>query len=326
MRVAILGAGGWGRQHVRTFCSLLGESAVVVCDPSEARLEEMLAIHPGIETSLVPTYKKIDAVVVAAPVALHFRLTQEALEAGKHVLVEKPIALSVVEAEHLVRQADARGRILMVDHLLEYHPAVECLKELIDQGELGKLLHLHSERLNLGVIRTEENAMWSLAPHDISVILHLLGEEPCSIDASGAPFLQAGIHDVAHVTMRFPSSAIAYVHVSWIDPVKTRSLTIVGVEGMAKFDDTAKDKLVYYPHSARRTRDGFTLRQREVRLVDVPDDEPLRRVAEEFLRCIEHGYSPRADGVDGLRVVRVLEAAQAAIQRADSGCRLGENA
>jgi len=326
MRVAILGAGGWGKNHVRTFCGILGEDAVVVCDPDSVRLEAARTAHPGIETHDLPTFGGVDAVVVAAPAVLHFELARQALDAGCHTLVEKPMTLTSTEAEALVRLADERGRILMVDHLLEYHPAVVRLKALVDEGCLGRLLHLTSRRLNLGVIRSEENALWSLAPHDISVILHLLGEEPAEVIAEGATFLQNGIPDLAHVTMRFESGASAHVHVSWLDPIKVRALSVVGEDRMAVFDDGSDDKLVLIGARARQVDGRYVAERGDAERIELDRAEPLRCVAESFLESVETGRPPTADGRDGLRVVRVLEAAQQSLDAGGTWVEIGGGA
>jgi predicted dehydrogenase len=329
MRVAIFGVGRWGKNHVRAFCEILGEGSVVACDPDRARLDAARAEHPGIETCDRPHAAKdkgIDAIVVAAPAALHHALAKEALGDGFHVLVEKPMTLTAAESEELVRIADERKRILMVDHLLEYHPAVVRLKGLVEEGRLGRLLHLTGQRLNLGVIRGEENALWSLAPHDVSVILQLVGAEPIEVRAQGGTFLQEGIPDVAHLTMRFAGGALAHVHVSWLDPIKVRSLTVVGERGMAVFDDVATEKLTLFDLGARRDGVRYVPRRGGETVIDCGSEEPLQRVAESFVESIETGRSPVADGRDGLRVVRVLEAAQASLDAGGEVVRIGGEA
>ena len=329
MRVAIFGAGGWGKNHVRTFCSILGEEAVVVCDPDLDRLDAVRSRYPRVETCNRPRSDGVDAVVIAAPAALHYELAAEALRDGFHVLVEKPIALTSADARELVESADRNHRILMVDHLLEYHPAVLRLEELVQEGRLGRILHLDSRRLNLGVIRTEENALWSLAPHDISVILRLLGEMPEEIAAHGASYLQDGIVDLAHVTLQFPRGTLAHVHVSWLDPVKVRSLAVAGEKGMAVFDDTVssddpkRSKLTLFDARAERDGDRYVPRRGEAAPISLVEGEPLLRVAEAFLESIETGHPPVADGGDGLRVVRILEAAQASLDAGGKVVRLG---
>lgn len=313
MKIAILGAGNWGKNHVRVFCELLGEKNIVICDPDTSRREAVEAVHPGVSLSSEPVLKDVDAVVVATPAVTHYALAREALLAGRHVLVEKPIALTSREAEDLINLAHAQSRILMVDHLLEYHPAIRKLKDLVDQGELGRLLHLTSERLNLGVIRGEENALWSLAPHDISVILYLLDEEPSEVAAYGASYLQPGIEDVVHLTLRFPSGALGHVHVSWLDPIKTRRLAVVGDRKMAVYDDMRKEKLVFFEQRAERVENAFRICRGEPEAVSIASVEPLRRMAETFLESIRTGVPPVSNGLDGLRVVRVLQAAQRSI-------------
>jgi len=314
-KVAILGAGGWGKNLVRVFCTLLGNENVTVVDLDPVRRGAAESKHPGVGTATKPTWPSYDAVIIAAPAALHYELAAEALGNGIHVLVEKPIALSSNHARKLIELAEHRDRVLMVDHLLEYHPAVVRLKALVDEGRLGRVLHLTSRRLNLGVIRTEENALWSLAPHDISVILYLLDQDPVSISARGAAYLQPGIPDVAHVTMTFDDGAIAFVHASWLDPVRTRCLTVAGDQAMAVYDDTAETRLVLHHKQAVQEDGRFVPKRGEDEAVEIDAAEPLRSMAEVFLASIETGRSPRSDGWDGWRVVRVLEAAQASMDK-----------
>ncbi len=309
-KIAILGAGNWGKNHVRVFCELLGNENVIVCDPDASRREAMKAAHPGVSLSSEPVLSDVDAVVIATPAVTHFDLAREALLAGRHVLVEKPIALTSREAEELVDIAKRKECILMVDHLLEYHPAIRKLKGLVGQGKLGRLLHLTSERLNLGVIRSEENALWSLAPHDISVILYLLGEEPVEVAAHGAAYLQPGIEDICYLTMRFASGALGHVHVSWLDPIKTRRLSVVGERKMAVYDDMQKEKLVLLDQRAEQVEDVFRPVHGDVQAIKIDSQEPLQRMAKTFIESVRTGVAPMSDGLDGLRVARVLEAAQ----------------
>ena len=282
----------------------------------------MSAMYAGIRVSERLVFEGFDGAVIAAPAALHYALAVEALNAGVHVLVEKPIALTPKEADELVRLADNRRAVLMVDHLLEYHPAVVRLREEIGGERLGDVLHLSSQRLNLGVIRTEENALWSLAPHDISVILYLLGEAPVEVSAHGAAFLQPGIPDLAHVMLRFASGALGHVHVSWLDPIKTRRVVLVGERGMAIFDELAEQKLVIHDKRAEPNERGYVLHYGEEDGVPVEDAEPLLLVAKAFLSSIQSGMAPKADGRDGLRVVRVLDAAQRSMDAGGAPIRL----
>lgn len=312
-RLAVVGTGGWGKNHVRVFCELLGTEQVIACDTDPIRRAAIETAHPGIATCDRVDPETIDAAVIATPAPTHFALARDALRSGLHVLVEKPIALRATEAEELLRLAEQSDRILMVDHLLEYHPAICKLRELVTSGTLGRVLHATSQRLNLGVIRSEENALWSLAPHDVSVLLFLIGEEPREIQASGEALLQKGIEDIVHVTMRFPSGALAHMHLSWLDPVKTRRLTIVGDRAMAVFEDGAEAPLLLYQHRIELSEGRYTVQRTDPEAVGFPRDEPLRSVAQAFLTSVETGEPPTADGRDGLRVVRVLERAQDAL-------------
>lgn len=315
MRVAILGAGGWGKNHVRIFCELLGDQNVLVCDPDKARREAVEKSYPNISLFEKPVFDDADAVVIATPAVTHYELAREALSEGKHVLIEKPMTLTSQQAEELIALAEATDRILMVDHLLEYHPSVQELKRLIAKGRFGKVLHLSSQRLNLGVIRTEENALWSLASHDISVMLYLLDEEPEEVFAAGQAFLQPGVEDVASIALRFASGVLGHIHVSWLDPVKTRKLTVVGEDRMAVYDDMAEEKLILFDHRVEHTKSGFHTAIGKSQSVPIASVEPLRSMAEAFLQSVKTGATPPSDGRDGLRVVRVLEQAQHSIKQ-----------
>ena len=326
--LAVLGVGRWGQNLLRTFCKLLGEERVMACDLSQKRLQAVARQYPHVHTTTdfesVLRDPRVEAVAIATPAVTHAELAREALRSGKHTWVEKPLALSVREAERLIEQAEGAERVLMVDHLLEYHPAVEALRGLIQDGALGEVYYVHSQRLNFGVVRTEENALWSLAPHDISVILYLLEEEPQRVRAEGAVYLQEGIEDVVLLTLEF-SRSLSHVHVGWLYPQKMRRLVVVGSEGMAVFDDVAPTKLVVHGKRAlsprkeegkekERKRRGVHLEDRGSRSVALDEKEPLQAAAEHFLRCIERGEQPRSDGRDGLRVLRVLEAAQRSLK------------
>nr|BAL55174.1 oxidoreductase, Gfo/Idh/MocA family/transferase hexapeptide repeat protein [uncultured Acetothermia bacterium]BAL60215.1 oxidoreductase Gfo/Idh/MocA family/transferase hexapeptide repeat protein [Candidatus Acetothermum autotrophicum] len=313
-KLAIVGVGNWGKNLLRNFCALLGEERVVACDADPQRLQGARAQHPSIHTvsdfAALLDDAHVDAVVIATPVVTHYELARRALLAGKHVFVEKPIALRSQEAQELIELAERNKRVLMVDHLLEYHPAVERLKQLVQSGDLGEIFCLYSQRLNLGVIRTEENALWSLAPHDISVMLYLLEQEPVRVHAHGACYLQKEIEDMVFVTLEFSKNILGHVHASWLDPQKIRKLVVIGSKKMAIFDDTAQHKLVLLNKTVVRADHGFVLRDEGASSIDFEDREPLQIACEHFLQCIERGEQPRSDGHDGLRVLRVLEAAQ----------------
>lgn len=328
-KLAVVGIGNWGKNHLRTFVSLLGENCVIACDTDTGCLERAQAQYPQLETTTqigdVLGNSSIDAVVIATPAVTHFDLAKKALEAGKHVLVEKPIALRVEEAEELIELADHQCRRLMVDHLLEYHPAVEEMKQCIDRGELGEIYYLYSQRLNLGVIRTEENALWSLGPHDLSVILYLLGKEPARVSAHGSAYLQkeSGIHDVVFLNLGFPDGVIAHAHLSWLDPHKIRKITAVGNRKTVVFDDMAREKLKVFDKRVERTVGGFQLYVGEDNTVELEsEEEPLKRMARHFLESIKDNTRPRSDGRDGLRVLRVLAAAQRSLEEGGKPVRL----
>jgi UDP-2-acetamido-3-amino-2,3-dideoxy-glucuronate N-acetyltransferase len=327
-KLAVIGVGHWGKNLLRNFCALLGPERVVACDQDPKRIGDISSQYPDVQiltdAQAVFDDPTVGAVVIATPVVTHYELASQALRAQKHVFVEKPIAMRSSEAHELIALAEQTRRVLMVDHLLEYHPAVERLHQLIRNGELGEIFYLYSQRLNLGIIRTEENALWSLAPHDISVMLYLLEEEPQRVWAHGASYLQEQIEDMALIILEFASGVRAHVHVSWLDPHKTRKLVVVGRKRMAIFDDTSSEKLFLFDKYVVRA-DGRLLPHDEgAHSISVPNDEPLRKVCEHFLQCIERGERPRSDGRDGLRVLRVLEAAQRSLDSHGAPITLAE--
>jgi predicted dehydrogenase len=319
--VAVIGAGGWGKNHVRNFSSLPGASLRYVCDRSETVRARFAASLPEVqcvpEAGTALADDEVDAVVIATDAPTHFEIAKSALEAGKDVFVEKPLALSAAHGKALCDAADEAGRILMTGHLLLYHPAVDALRHRIEAEELGDLLYLSSRRLNLGVVRQEENAWWSLAPHDLSVANYLLDAEPIAVSASGGTFLQKerGIEDVVFATVEYPGDRLAHLHVSWLDPHKTRQLTVVGTRKMAVFDDTSPDrKLTVYdkgvepPPEAVSYAEGVRVRTGDIQIPVLRMVEPLTRECEAFIDAVRTRVPPRADGRSGLAVVRALEA------------------
>ncbi len=263
----------------------------------------------------------IDAVVIATPSPTHATLATRALKAGKHVLVEKPLALSAGEVRRLGALAASRRRVLMVDHLLEYHPGFERVLALVRAGRLGHVLYAYAQRLNLGVIRKKENALWSLAPHDVSMFLSLFGAMPSAVSARGGAYVQRRRHDVVFVDLRFPGGRLAHLHVSWLDPHKTRRLTVVGDRRMAVFDDMAPtEKVRVYEKRASPGADyssygeAIAVHSGEVWIPRLPATEPLRLACAHFAACIRTGRTPRTGAGSGLKVVRVLEAAQRALE------------
>jgi len=319
--VAVVGAGGWGRNHVRNFATMAGAELRYVCDRSQTIRDQVTRTYPTIQCiDDVQTACKdpeLSAVVVATDVPSHHAVADLALRAGKDVFVEKPLTLTAQDGVGLCKLADDRARILMVGHLLLYHPAVDTLKAILDGGELGDVLYMTTQRLNLGVVRREENAWWSLAPHDISLINFLCGAEPEAVSCSGATFLQRdkGVEDVVFATLYYPAGRIAHVHVSWLDPHKTRRLTVVGSRKMAVFDDGSSDqKLVLFdkgvepmPESVSYA-DGVRIRTGDIRIPALRMVEPLQRECEAFLTAVRTRQPPLADGRSGVAVVRVLEA------------------
>lgn len=319
MKVAIVGAGNWGKNLVRVFCEALGEESVTVCDLDRERLQVIEERHPHVvltgDPGAVLADRGVEAVVIATPAVTHFELAKWALSAGKHVLVEKPLAMEISQAEALIGLAEQVDRTLMVDHLLEYHPAVEELKRLIQEGEFGQIYCLYSQRLNLGVVRTEESALWSLGPHDISVFLYLLGQEPLRVSAHGGSYLQREIEDLVFLNLEFPQGVMAHAHLSWLDPRKVRKVVLVGSHRMGVFDDTAQEKLLLFDRRAEQVEGGFQLHTGETHAIELKSkEEPLKRMATHFLESIQNNIRPRSDGQDGLRVLRVLTAAQRSLE------------
>lgn len=327
-KCAVVGVGHWGQNLLRNFCALLGEARVIACDTDTKRLQTLQERHPHVQMvsdfSSVLSDTQIESVALATPAVTHFDLARQVLLAGKHAFVEKPITLHASEARELIQIAEQNGRVLMVDHLLEYHPAVERLRQLIEQGELGDLLYFYGQRLNLGIVRTEENALWSLASHDISVILYLLGEEPRRVCAHGARYLQEHIEDLSFVFLEFSSGVSAHLHVSWLDPHKTRKLVVVGSKKMAVFDDTASQKLLLYNKKVEREGGRFVPQDDGVCALDIESREPLSAVCAHFIECVMHNKRPRSDGYDGLRALRVLEAGQASLDQGGKPVELQE--
>ena len=313
--VGLVGLGYWGPNLARNFDDL--GVLRTLCDLSPELRERFAQRYPHVRVT--ESYEEmladdsIDAVVVATPVPTHYALAKQALEAGKHVFVEKPPAMRAEEIDELIALAAQRDRVLMPGHLLLYHPGIGKLKSLIDAGELGEVLCLYGNRQNLGVVRSHENALWSLGVHDLSVILHLLDEEPEEAIALGRAFLQEGVEDVVFCYLRFPSGKIAHMHLSWLDPHKMRKITVVGREKMAVFDDMELDrKVTVYDKSPEEPEVGATFGEWRTRTGDIfspkiPNDEPLRLECTAFLELVRGNGDRRKVAEDGARVVRVLE-------------------
>lgn len=322
--VGQIGLGHWGPNLLRNFVALPDSQVKLCCDIDAQARARVAATHPGIETTAdyarILEDQEIETVVVSSPAGLHYEHARLALGHGKHVFVEKPIALDVTQAVELVQLAEARDRVLMVGHLLLYHPAVRLLKAYVDSGELGDIRYIYSHRLNLGTVRRDENAMWSLAPHDISVALYLLDQVPEAVSAQGRAYLRPGIHDLVFLTMYFAKGALAHCHVSWLDPHKVRRFTVVGDQKMAVFDDMeAREKIRLYDAGVDLPDVGYgehlTLRFGDVYIPRVDMKEPLRLECRHFLDCIKQAAKPLSDGRNGVDVLRVLDAAQQSLEQ-----------
>ncbi len=321
-RVAVVGLGYWGPNLARNLAAIPGCEVTWLCDADERARARVAPAHPGArptaELEELLGDEELDAVVLATPVPTHAELAIAVARAGKHCFVEKPLATSSEEAERAVQAAAEAGTTLMVGHLLEYHPAVTRLGELIAGGELGELYYLYGNRLNLGKLRADENALWSLGAHDVSVALHLIGEEPSECFARGESFVRPGVQDVVFCYLRFPSGVVAHLHLSWLDPHKERRLTVVGAQRMATFDDMLLEgKLTLYDKGFdedTRSWGEYIARSGDIFSPRIPNLEPLRVECEHFVECVRSGATPRSDGHSGLRVVRVLEQLQASLE------------
>ncbi|MBI5867703.1 MAG: Gfo/Idh/MocA family oxidoreductase [candidate division Zixibacteria bacterium] len=324
VRVGVIGLGAWGKNLLREFSRGIHSVVPIACDALPDARAKAAAQYPGLKVTddvKQVLSSDVEAIVVSTPPASHFELASAALDHGKDVFVEKPLVLDLEQGGQLVEKARRNGRILMVGHIMEYHPAVEWLKKYIEDGGLGKVYYLYATRVNLGKLRDIENAMWSFAPHDISMISYLLGELPHRVAAVGQSYLRPGIEDVVFLTMWYNEKMMAHVHTSWLDPHKARSLTIVGQKQMAVFSDTDPaqritifDKGVDVTMDYNTYAEYLTLRTGEVHIPKVDNAEPLAVECRHFIDRIHDRKPPRSDGNDGLRVLRVLEAAQRSLQ------------
>jgi UDP-2-acetamido-3-amino-2,3-dideoxy-glucuronate N-acetyltransferase len=312
--IALIGAGNWGQNHLREL-NRLGVLQKVL-DPSSSiiaeREKEFPDIHFVTDEKQVTDDPGIRAVVIAAPAELHYELTKKYLLCGKDVLVEKPMALTVKQAEELIDIAGKNSRILMVGHILQYHPAVIKLKELIDQGDLGHTRYIYSNRLNIGKLRTEENVLWSFAPHDISLIMMLMdGEEPLKVSAFGGAYVNQSIADTTLTILEFKNGIKGHIFVSWLHPFKEQKLVVVGSEKMAVFDDLSKEKLFIYPHKIKWEKGKIPVAQKvDFNIVEFEQKQPLKEELLHFIHCIETRETPKTDGDEGLKVLSILERAE----------------
>jgi predicted dehydrogenase len=325
INVAVVGVGGWGKNLARTYYQTPECNLKYICDLDQQKLDRLRLQLPGtartthFEDLLEDT--DLQAIVIATTAATHYSLCKAALKAGKDVFVEKPFVLELDQAEELMAIATKEDRVLMIGHLLEYHPVMRRLKQMVDSRELGDIYYIYTQRVNLGIVRNDESALWNFCPHDISSILYLLGKEPTDVSARGQAYLQPHIDDVVFLTLNFNGKSMAHIHVSWLDPHKIRKITVVGSKKMAVFDDTeTTEKLRVYDKSAEHNTnynsfaEYVTLRFGDVTIPHFKIEEPLRLECQHFLECVQEHKQPLSDGMDGLRVLKVLNAAQQSLR------------
>ncbi len=324
LKVAVVGAGSWGRNHVRSVAALPEADLAAICDLDAGVRESMARQYPAalVTDSIEDAIGAAEAVVIATPAASHLKLANKAIELGRPVLVEKPFALSVKEAESMAESAARHGVATLAGHLLVFHPAVEKLKAMIEAGDLGDVYYLYSQRVNLGQVRPDENALWSFGPHDVSVALELLGQAPTRVTAHGKSYLQPGVEDVVFMTMEFASGVMAHVQMSWLDPHKERRLTVVGSDKMVVFDDMQpREKLKIYDKGVDRPPEygsygeSLAIREGDISIPRVPMVEPLKAELRHFVRVARGEETPRADAASGVTVVRILEAASRSLDK-----------
>jgi len=315
LRFGVVGWGYWGPKMARNLDALAQATVTMVADLEDYRLASLKISHPWIKTTTRAQDvfgSDLDGVVIATPVRTHYRLAKEALLSGKHVLVEKPLTASLAQAQELVTLAQAQGRILMVGHTFEYNPAVNELRKLVQNGDLGKIYCVETERVNLGLFRSDTNVIWDLAPHDLSILLYVLGKKPQQIKVQAHTHLQPHIHDIAHLDLGFADGLSAHIHVSWLHPCKIRRVTVIGDARMVVYDDTNPAEMIkiYNKGADVHADPGVSYRNGEITIPYIEWVEPLHLECEDFARAIRTGSPPRAHGGVGLEVVRILAKAQ----------------
>lgn len=325
IRVGVIGCGYWGPNLIRNFVEITSADLVGVADLSATRLTRIKTLYPAV--AVTEDYRelidmRLDAMVIATPPATHFPIARDCLLHGLHVMVEKPFTLSSAHARDLIEIAEAHNLVLMVGHTFLYNCAVQTLKEIVDSGDLGDIYYVDAARLSLGLFQPSLNVLWDLAPHDLSIVLYLLGTSPLAVSAYGTACVFGGLHDVAYVNMVMPGGILAHVHVSWLDPCKVRRLTVVGSKKMVVFNDVETlEKIKIYdrgvdapPYTETYGEFQCSYRYGNVLIPRVPPGEPLRLECQHFLECIETGAQPRSSGIDGLRVVEILEDADRSLR------------
>ena len=324
--VAVIGCGYWGPNLIRNFSHISSCNMYMCCDLDENRLKRMKTLYPSIETRKdyqdMVSLDEVDAVAIATPVRTHYEIAKNCLNAGKHVMIEKPITSSVAECNELIRLAKEKQKVLMVGHTFEYTASVNKIKEIFESGELGDILYIASTRVNLGLFQDDINVVWDLAPHDISIMLYLLGKIPVSVNAQGKAHYKRNIEDVAWVSMNFDDGLIAFLHNSWLDPYKIRKMTLVGSKKMLVYDDIeTNEKIKIFdkcikvpPYYDTFAEFHFSYRYGDIYSPRIEEYEPLERECSHFIECVQNNTSPISDGYDGLKVVTILEAANASIK------------
>lgn len=314
IHLAIVGAGRWGKNHVKTANGLLNPEQITVCDFSETAKAVVAEINPEINFTTdfdsVISNKEINAVIIATPAETHFGIAKKALEAGKNVLVEKPITLVPSEASELLSLSLRLDLKLMVGHVLLFHPAVLKIKDGIENGDIGKLQYIYSNRLNLGAIRSEENILWSFAPHDISVVQFLVGDNPTEIQANGGAFVQQGIEDSTLTFLTYPNNVKAHIFVSWLHPFKEQRMVIIGDKGMYVFEDSLKtEKLKFFPKGFKEVDGVIEKFDADYEVIEFENKMPLTEEQKHFYLSIENNTTPRTDGKHALEVLEILDEA-----------------
>jgi len=318
LKIGVIGAGNWGKNHVRSVTGLADAELSAVCDTDPKTRDRVARQYPAVHTSgdLADFLTRVDAVIVASPAATHAAVALQCIDAGKPCLIEKPFALSTRDAEAIAQRAAARKVPVLAGHLLVFHPAVEHLRALVRSGEMGTVYYLYGLRVNLGQVRADENALWSFGPHDVSVALYILDEAPVRVAAQGRSYLQPNVEDVVFLTMDFASGVLAHVQLSWLDPHKERRLTVVGARKMAVFDDMEpREKLRIYDKGVDRPPEyasygeSLSIREGDIFIPRIPNIEPLSAELQHFVRVARGGEAPRSSAGDGVRVVQVLDAA-----------------
>lgn len=325
IRVGVIGCGYWGPNLVRNFVELPTATVVAVSDLKEDRLAHIQKRYPDIQVT--KNYNQffnmnLDAVVIASPPDTHFKIAQKCLQNGCHVMIEKPMTLTCSDGEQLLKTAKENERVVMVGHIFLYNAAVQTLKEIIERGDIGDVYYADSARLNLGLFQPKLNVLWDLAPHDISILLYLFGQNPMSVHAEGMTCVRRGVHDNVYMNLVFPNNLIAHVHVSWLDPCKVRRVTVIGSKKMVVYNDLdTNERIKIYDQSVETPAytNGFeefsyNYRYGDILSPNIRFEEPLKKECQDFIDSITNHHEPKSNGLDGLRVVKVLEAAQRSLE------------